>query len=122
MSSRVTTSANIVLGLDEMNAYGGSRDYEDVAIELGNNKTKYADVRRRLIDTALQENPLHRYWDMGRYVLNFEDGIMEAWGRFLAGLPPDHITVVESEEAQRGTFDDKLEFHPSDRHLSHDEL
>ena len=121
MSSRVTTSANVVLGLEELNAYGGPSQYEEIAIELGNNKTKYEDVRRRLIDTALQRNPLHPYWDMGRYVMNFQDGLMEAWRRFLAGLPPEHITVDESEEAKRGTYDDVLEANPSDRHL-HDEL
>jgi protein O-GlcNAc transferase len=63
MSSRVTTSANLVLGLEELNAYGGPAQYEAIAIELGNNRSKYEDVRRRLISTALQRNPMHPYWD-----------------------------------------------------------
>jgi protein O-GlcNAc transferase len=63
MSSRVTTSANVVLGLGELNAYGGTKQYEDIAIELGNNRSKYESIRRRLIDTALQTNPMHPYWD-----------------------------------------------------------
>ena len=123
MSSRVTTSANVVLELDELNAYDGPRHYEDIAIELGTNRTKYEEVRRRLIDTALQRNPLHPYWDMNRYVQNLQSGLMEAWGRYLKGLPPDHIEIIESEEAKRGTYDDVLEANPSDRvSVTHEEL
>lgn len=123
MSSRVTTSANVVLGLEELNAYSGPGQYEDIAIELGTNRTKYEDIRRRLIDTALQRNPLHPYWDMNRYVANLQSGLMEAWDRYLKGLPPDHIEVVESEDTKRGTYDDVLEANPSDRvSVTHEEL
>jgi len=121
MSSRVTTSANIVLGLEELNAYGGLRDYEDIAIELGNNRTMYNDVRRRLIDTALQMNPMHPYWDAPRYVKNLETGLLAAWERFIAGQEPDTIEVVESTETSRGTYEETLINNPSDR-LDHDEL
>jgi len=121
MSSRVTTSANIVLGLDEMNAYDGPSHYEDIAIDLGNNATKFKSIRRRLIDTALQTNPMHPYWDAPRYVKNFESGLMTAWERFLAGEEPRTIEVVESLEASRGTYEEKLVNNPSDR-KDHDEL
>ena len=57
MSSRVTTSSNVVLGLEELNAYS-STEYEDIAIALGNDKVKFNGVRKQLIDTALQENPV----------------------------------------------------------------
>eukprot|EP00957_Ditylum_brightwellii_P043297 3281311-Ditylum_brightwellii.AAC.1 len=34
MSSRVSTSANIVLGLEDLNAYAGVEEYERIAIKL----------------------------------------------------------------------------------------
>ena len=122
MSSRVTTSANIVLGLEELNAYDGPRQYEDIAIEIGNNRRKFDDIRKRLIDTALQRNPMHPYWDAPRYAKNLESGWSEAWDRFLAEREPEDITVVESEEAAQGTYDEVLINNPSDRTSIHDEL
>ena len=66
MSSRVTTSANVVLGLEELNAPGGTAEYEDIAIRLGTNRTWFRSVRTRLIDTCLQKDPMHPYWDVAR--------------------------------------------------------
>lgn len=71
MSSRVTTSANIILGLEDLNAYDGPKQYEDIAIELGNNRGNYESIRRKLIDTALQKNPMHPYWDGKSFSLCF---------------------------------------------------
>ena len=114
MSSRVSTSANVVLGLEELNAYNGPRQYEDIAIELGLNRSKLDGVREQLIATAIQRNPMHPYWDVPRYVKNFESGLKAAWTKYLAGDPPDHIIVVESEEAMKGTFDEVLFRNPPD--------
>ena len=111
-----------MLGLEELNAYGGLKQYEDIAIELGNNPKKYEAIRKRLIDTALQRNPMHPYWDAARYVKNLESGLEQAWERFLSGQEPAVIEVVESEEASRGTYDDVLTKHPSDKVVAHDEL
>jgi protein O-GlcNAc transferase len=122
MSSRVTTSSNVVLGLEELNAYDGPRHYEDIAIELGKNRSKFEDTRNRLIDTALQRNPMHPYWDAPRYAKNLESGWFQAWERFLSGQDPEDIIVVESEEAARGTYDDVLINNPSDRNPDRDEL
>jgi protein O-GlcNAc transferase len=122
MSSRVTTSANIVLGLETLNAYQGPRGYEDIAIELANNRTTFENVRNQLIDTALQRNPMHPYWDANRYAKNLESGFFQAWDRFLAGQEPEQIEVVESEETARGTYNDVLERFPSDPKPHHDEL
>ena len=116
-----TTSANIVLGLDELNAYDGPRHYEDIAIDIGNNTTKYRDIRRRLIDTALQTNPMHPYWDAPRYVKNLESGLLAAWDVFLSGEEPRSLKVVESLEASRGTYEQTLIEKPSDLR-DHDEL
>jgi protein O-GlcNAc transferase len=121
MSSRVTTSANVVLGLEELNAHDGPAHYEDIAISLGKNRTKYDNVRSKLIDTALQRNPMHPYWDAPRYAKGLQQGLLMVWDRFLSGQDPAHITVVESEETARGTYDDVLINNPSDR-ISHDEL
>ena len=114
MCSRVTTSANIVLGLEELNAHDGPLQYEDIAIELGRNQSKLRDIREKLIGTAIQRNPMHPYWDVPRYVKNFQDGLRTAWQQYLSGEPPEHITVVESEEARKGTYDKVLLDNPSE--------
>jgi protein O-GlcNAc transferase len=114
MSSRVTTSANEVLGLERLNAPGGPAEYEEIAIRLGTDPALYRDVRGRLVDTCLQRNPMHPYWDVARYVKNFEAGLEAAWHRFVEGKDPEHIYVQESPEAMRGTFDDEIAAHPQD--------
>jgi len=115
MSSRVTTSANEVLGFSfQLNAYQGPKQYEDIAIRLGNNSTALAKIRKKLIKTANQRNPMHPYWDVPRYVQNFQTGLTMAWQNFLDGLPKDHIHVTESEETREGTYDDVLIENPSE--------
>jgi protein O-GlcNAc transferase len=101
-----------VLGLEELNAQDGPRQYEDIAIELGKNPAKLKSIRVRLIGTCTQRNPMHPYWDVPRYVKNFEEGLRIVWQRYLSGLPPDHITVEESEETKRGTYDHTLLINP----------
>lgn len=113
MASRVTTSANEVLGMTQLNAYEGPPQYEDIAIRLGNDEPFYQEMRNHLIGTALQRNPMHRYWDVARYVKNFEDGMRQAWANFLAD-DKKHIFVQESEAASRGTYDDEIEAHPAE--------
>jgi protein O-GlcNAc transferase len=113
MSSRVSTSANIVLGLEELNAYEGVGEYERIATELAKNSSHFASVRTRLINTALQRNPMHPYWDVARYVKNFESALRTVWERFLKDEPLDHVVVQETELATRGTFDDEIERHPA---------
>ena len=112
MSSRVTTSANMVLGLSRLNAYEGSRQYEDIAIEIGTTETFYLESRKTLIDSCLQRNPMHPYWDVARYVKNFESGLTSAWTLFLDGKPPQHIRVQEPTEATLGTYDEEILAHP----------
>jgi protein O-GlcNAc transferase len=114
MASRVTTSANIVLGLEQLNAYNGSLQYEDIAIELGKDNSKLQKIRERLIATATQKNPMHPYWDVPRYVKNFETGLKMAWTRFLSGESPDHIFVVESDDTKKGSFEDVFLANPPD--------
>jgi len=113
MSSRVTTSANEVLGFaSQLNAYQGPRQYEEIATRLGNNPSELSQIRRKLIGTCNQRNPMHPYWDVPRYVQNFQTGLSMAWKNYLAGSPKQHIYVTESEETQMGTFDDVLTQNP----------
>ena len=113
MSARVTTSANVVLGLDNtLNAYDGPRQYEELAIVLATNSTLFQATRTTLIDTCLQRNPMHPYWDVPRYVKNFERGLQIAWDIYLSGERPQHIFVQESPKAQEGTYDEEILSHP----------
>eukprot|EP00591_Stephanopyxis_turris_P010919 CAMPEP_0195510598 /NCGR_PEP_ID=MMETSP0794_2-20130614/3198_1 /TAXON_ID=515487 /ORGANISM="Stephanopyxis turris, Strain CCMP 815" /LENGTH=563 /DNA_ID=CAMNT_0040638049 /DNA_START=219 /DNA_END=1910 /DNA_ORIENTATION=+ len=103
MASRVTTSGNIVLGLEEMNAYG-LQEYTNVATRIGTNATLFNSIRSRLIDTALQRDPMHPFWDVSRYVRNFERGLEMAWEKYILGIPPENILVVETME-EKDTFE-----------------
>eukprot|EP00804_Cyclotella_cryptica_P015203 CCRYP_000736-RC/>CCRYP_000736-RC protein AED:0.03 eAED:0.03 QI:41/1/1/1/1/1/3/486/927 len=107
MSSRVSTSANKVLGLAELNAKGVNH-YEDIAIRLGTDGPWFNSIRTKLIKTCLQRNPLHAYWDVPRYVKNFERGLSLAWEAFMDGRPPHHIEVLEDGEDINGTSDVEL--------------
>ena len=97
MSSRVTTSANIVLGLDDMNA-ADIGVYIDIATKLGIDVAYFSSVRAKLIRTSLQRNPMHPYWDVERYVQNFERGLKLAWSVYLSGNDVSHIYVLEEEK------------------------
>lgn len=114
MASRVSTSANVVLDLGELNAYDGASQYEAIAIELGKNATHFKEARTKLIDSALQRNPMHPYWDVARYVKNFQVGLQTAWDDFLAGKEPEHIFIQETEDAALGTFDEEMLANPID--------
>ena len=107
MSSRVSTSANKVLGLEELNA-NGAADYESIAIRLGKDSSWFKSIRTHLIGTCLQRNPMHPYWDVPRYVKNFERGLTMAWEAFMSGEPTDHIEVPDDGMHNRGTFDTEL--------------
>ena len=112
MSARVTTSANIVLGLEALNAYDGARHYEELAVQIGTNSSFYERSRKKLIDSCLQRNPMHPYWDVARYVKNFETGLQVAWQHFLDGGRLQHIRIEETEAASRGTYDEEIFANP----------
>jgi len=95
MSSRVSTSANVVLGLEELNAYKGVEEYEDIAIRLGTDEVWFASIRERLIETCLRMDPMHPYWDVPRYVENFQTGLKIIWDGFIRGEKMDHVHVLE---------------------------
>ena len=98
MASRVTTSANIVLGLDKLNAKAGAEEYAKIAVELGNNEALYNEIREVLIQTCLQRNPFHPYWDVDLYVKNFERGLHLAFKAYIAGEAVSHIDLSKKFE------------------------
>jgi protein O-GlcNAc transferase len=128
MSSRVTTSANIVLGLDELNAYDGAREYERIAVRLGKDEAWFASLRARLVESCLWKNQMHKYWDVPRYVRNFERGLKTAWENYLDGKEIDHVIVREDgDEKLLGTTWDELLAREArrnnrERHHIHNEL
>lgn len=107
MSSRVSTSANKVLGLEELNA-DGAKDYEIIAIRLGKDSSWFRSIRMKLIETCLQTDPMHPYWDVPRYVKNFEKGLIMAWGAFLSGSSPKHLEIPPDGEQNSATFNAEM--------------
>jgi len=118
MSSRVSTSANIVLGLEEMNAYRGIEEYETIAIRLGTDKDWFASIRTKLIETCQQKNPMHPYWDVPRYVNNFQNGLKAIWDNFLAGNEIGHVEV--KEEGEQGTMEIQIVAREEKRQIAKD--
>ena len=108
MSSRVSTSANIVLGMSDLNAVKGVSQYEEIAIKLGTNSKYFKTKRKKLIETCVQKDPMHPYWDVPRYVKSFENGLKQAWNQYLSGKPRTHITITESKETKKGTYESDI--------------
>ncbi len=94
MASRVTTSGNKVLGLDDLNAQS-LQHLVEIAVKLGTNRKYFQSIRNHLVNTCLMQKPMHAYWDVQRYVKNFERGLEMAWDRFVSGNPVEHIYVYE---------------------------
>jgi len=120
MSSRVSTSANVVLGLEELNAYRGIEEYETIAIRLGIDKDWFVYIRTKLIETCLQKNPMHPYWDVPRYVNNFQNGLRKIWDNFLRGNEIDHVEVTE-EGGEQGTMETEIVAREEKRKKAKDE-
>lgn len=92
MAARVTTSSNIILGIPQLNGNGVS-EYENIAIKLATNLTFYTSIRKHLIDTCLQVEPLHPFWDVQQYTKDLEYGLEAAFDLFLSANEPAHIFV-----------------------------
>lgn len=95
MASRVTTSANILIGLDQYLNAPSIQNYVTKAVTLAKNSTLLEEVRSKLIESALKKNPMHPYWDMLRYVRNLEKGWFEAWKTYVDGKPKSHIYIKD---------------------------
>jgi len=98
MVARVTTSANIVLGILELNG-NGALEYESIAIKLAENFSFYTSIREHLIDTCLQTEPMHRFWDVKRYTKDLEEGLEIAFNNYMAGGSSAHIFVGKNNHS-----------------------
>lgn len=92
MAARVTTSANIILGIPQLNGNDTS-EYESIAVKLATNLTFYSSIREHLIDTCLQVEPMHPFWDVKRYTKDLEKGLEMAFDLYFSGKEPAHIFV-----------------------------
>jgi len=100
MASRVTTSANIVLEMPELNANNVSH-YQDIAVQLATDSDKFDKLRHKLISSCLQTNPMHVFWDVKLYSENFQKGLELAWKHYLNGEPPAHIYVTNASQQKQ---------------------
>jgi len=129
MSSRVTSSANIVLGLDQWLNAQSLPDYVEKAIALATNPALYEKVRTKLIDTTTQQQQqqndgfgMHPYWDMSRYVRNFEKGLLQAWDVYINKKEKTHIYIQDDghdttlEEIK--AFDEQKEKYIAERKIA----
>eukprot|EP00560_Eucampia_antarctica_P009715 CAMPEP_0197829386 /NCGR_PEP_ID=MMETSP1437-20131217/5827_1 /TAXON_ID=49252 ORGANISM="Eucampia antarctica, Strain CCMP1452" /NCGR_SAMPLE_ID=MMETSP1437 /ASSEMBLY_ACC=CAM_ASM_001096 /LENGTH=222 /DNA_ID=CAMNT_0043431017 /DNA_START=336 /DNA_END=1004 /DNA_ORIENTATION=+ len=113
MASRVTTSANILLGLQQPLNAPSLSSYIQKAVHLATNTTLYQQVRTQLIQTALQPTHMHPYWDMPRYVRNLEQGWFLAWDAYVNKEKKTHIYIQDDGHAttpqEIQTLDDNKE-------------
>ena len=87
-SGRVAASLLKAVGLPELIA-PTMADYEMTAIRLGNNPAALSRLKAKLADNRLT-TPL---FDTARYTRHLEAAYMAMHERYLAGLPPEHITI-----------------------------
>ena len=71
------------------------KEYEDLAVSIGNNKTLWKEMRQHLVNNR-ETNPL---FDTQRFVRNLEKGFEMAFQRWQNDLPPDHIYVEDNNES-----------------------
>ena len=109
MAARVTASANIVLDIEEMNS-NGIQEYIENAVRMAHDSELYSSVRNRLVESALMENPMHPFWDVEKYVKNFETGLALAFRRYVEGSDATHIRVADKSyiEEVRESPNDEL--------------
>ena len=88
--SRVAASLVTAAGIPELITHSPA-EYEQRAHELALNPEALASVKKRLVDSRMK-CPL---FDTVRYTRNLEQAYERMMERYRAGLPPDHITVVE---------------------------
>ena len=70
--------------------YRSYREYEDRAVALAQNTTRWETVRECLLD-KVRSSPL---FDMQLYVRDLERAWHAIWELHAAGMPPQHIHVV----------------------------
>jgi len=90
-AGRVSASLLTAVGLPELIART-TEDYERIALTLARDPVAHQDVREKLA-RHMATYPL---FDTPRYTRNLEAAYRAMWRRHEAGLPPDHIAVIEA--------------------------
>ncbi|CAG0918679.1 unnamed protein product [Notodromas monacha] len=97
LASRVAASQLTCMGVPELIAKN-RKDYEGIAIKLGNDKEYLKAIRAR-VWKARWDSPL---FNTKVYTSNLETLLLKMWGRFEKGKEPDHITEWSPSEIKTG--------------------
>lgn len=87
-ASRVSASLLRAIELPEL-VTESKESYEALALDLAKNPKRLAEIRNRLVANRLR-TPL---FDTPRFTRNIETAYEIVWGRYQAGLQPDHIHI-----------------------------
>jgi protein O-GlcNAc transferase len=87
-AGRVAASLLRSIGLPEL-VTTSVQQYEDLAVDLGTHPARLAGIKQRLAGNRLT-TPL---FDSRSFVRNLEAAYAKMYGRYCAGLAPDHIEV-----------------------------
>jgi predicted O-linked N-acetylglucosamine transferase (SPINDLY family) len=87
-AGRMAASLLTNVGIAELIAYD-TREYEEVAIKLATNPSRLAAIRSRLV----RNRSTAALFDIRLFTRNLESAYQAAYGRYRAGLTPDHIHV-----------------------------
>jgi predicted O-linked N-acetylglucosamine transferase (SPINDLY family) len=87
-AGRVAASLLNAIGLPELVTLT-EQAYEELAVELTTNSTKYKDLRSKLADNRLTTS----LFDIERYVRHIEAAYAVMYDRHQADLAPDHIYI-----------------------------
>ncbi|MBT8523410.1 tetratricopeptide repeat protein [Polynucleobacter paneuropaeus] len=87
-AARVAASLLNAIDLPEL-VTQNQQEYEALAVELATHPEKLAQIKRKLQDNRLTK-PL---FDTPRYTKNIEAAYTQMYGRYQAGLPPDHLYI-----------------------------
>ena len=96
-AARVAASLLTAMGLPEM-IVQSAEDYKNTAIRLARNPQELALIRRKLADDRLTSE----LFDTPLFVRHIEAAYVAMHERRQAGLPPDHIRVVDQSAPGRG--------------------
>jgi predicted O-linked N-acetylglucosamine transferase (SPINDLY family) len=89
-AGRMAASLLTAVGMPELIALSPG-DYEAIAIDLARNPVRIADIRRKLA----QCRATSRLFDTKRFARDIEAAYAAMVERYHAGLPPEHIHVVD---------------------------
>ena len=93
MASRVGASILRAAGLETELVVESLADYEELGVSLADDSDRLYQMRQHLENTRRSSAA----FDTKRWVKNFEQGLHRVWKIVDAGMPPDHITVEDTD-------------------------